>query len=583
MEITHRRAMLLLSIIVLGVYYPAVFADVNSLDDDLMLDQVSSLGISDIPKLFITTGAYYRPLVMASYVIDNRLFNQIEPIIHFENICIHLLNVLLVYLLASKLFSGAYTRFKAFISALLFAVNPLATESVAWISGRTDLLCSFFVLLAFLLVNKGIKEHKTVWSVLAAIFLFMGCLVKELAFFSVPALMIFTVYQDTARCSDFEWKSTRLLRIWHHQLPFIIIAVIYLIIRTLLAPNNFIKYAVNIEYASSTTDETFVLLEILRYFGFYLKKLVFPYPLNFAITNVYDTYIWIGLISLFVVAWLISLGRVYSISLAVVAFLLISAVYVALKNVAWTPAAERYLYLATAFWFIGLVDAVRLHLTSLVTKNYFQLIAFTLIATVTLTTVERLKIWQNNQSLYEDTLKKAPDFGPIRNQLAIALVEKNRYDEALAQIELGKDKKRQGDKVLLYINQALIEAQKKNYEKSVEILKSTSNGPNMAHPEVLKALINVTERRLVYDKSINPKKIRTELMVLHEIHYKRTGNTLHLYRSGQLALSLNNIEKAFNSFSTVSTYAPNDAYYKEAAKRLSGKLSVTKSQKTLGE
>lgn len=580
---SNHRAILLLSFVVLGIYYPAIFADVNSLDDDLMLEQVASLHLSDIATLFLTQSAYYRPLLMTSYVLDHRLLGQLTPVIHFENVLIHLVNVLLCYLLASRLFSDSKGRFPAFIAALLFAVHPLCVESVAWISGRTDLLCTTFILLSFLAIHRALMRKSVWWASASALMLFLGCLVKELAFFSIPAVMIFAAYLDASRESGYPWRPERILRIWAYLLPLFVVGIVYFFIRIFLSSINFIGYATKFTPSIDSAFESYLAVDALKYFGFYLKKLIWPYPLNFAIVQVPEIYAWFGAVALVVIVWVVAKKRIYSLAMVIILCILVSAIYVALKKVAWTPAAERYLYLTTLFWSVGIVDAIRQHLSSLAARKSFHVAAFVFVSLISMTTVQRLMVWQSNQALYEDTLKKTPDFAPIRNQLAIALVNENRYDEALRQIEIGKGNGLQGDKMLLYVNQALIEVEKKNYNRASEILKSTSNGPETAHPEVLKALINVNERRLVYGKKVESKMIRKELMTLHEIHYKRSRDLLHLYRTGQLALSLGDKDKAFACFSTVGSQAPEDAYFKKAAKKLALKTSPARTTSMNGE
>ncbi len=255
---------------------------------------------------------------------------------------------------------------------------------------------------------------------------------------------------------------------------------------------------------------------------------------------------------------------------------LLSAVYVAIRKVAWTPYAERYLYLATAFLAIGLVDAVRVHMPNLWGRPLFVAAVLLLLTTVAATTVQRVILWQSNQALYEDTVKKTPDFAPLRNQLAIALMENNRYTEALEQIDRGKSAGHQGDKVLLYINQAMVEVEKKNFDRAEAILLQTCRPHGKYHPEVLKAFINVYERKLVFDKNGDHVAVRRKLMKLHEKHYLQSGDTMHLYRTGQLALSLNDRKKAFECFSTVAFKAPVDAYFREPARKLALKCGTVK-------
>jgi len=89
---------------------------------------------------------YYRPLVMISYALNWKL-GKADPLgYHLFNLALHLASVLLFYLLFRKWFPD-----QALLAAALFALHPVLTEAVSKISGRTDLLAGFFILLSWLL------------------------------------------------------------------------------------------------------------------------------------------------------------------------------------------------------------------------------------------------------------------------------------------------------------------------------------------------------------------------------------------------------------------------------------------------
>lgn len=92
--------------------------------------------------------AYYRPMVMIYLMIGWHLFGNSAAGWHFASIAMHLLAVYLVFLLLEKITKNL--RVSA-IATLLFAVHPLRSESVAWISGMTDLFLALFIVPAFYL------------------------------------------------------------------------------------------------------------------------------------------------------------------------------------------------------------------------------------------------------------------------------------------------------------------------------------------------------------------------------------------------------------------------------------------------
>jgi Flp pilus assembly protein TadD len=88
---------------------------------------------------------YWRPVVTLSYMVDRHLFRDQPWGFHLVNLLLHAGSSCLVLLLARAL---PLPRGVPLGAALLFAVHPAHVESVAWISGRTDLWCGLFALAA---------------------------------------------------------------------------------------------------------------------------------------------------------------------------------------------------------------------------------------------------------------------------------------------------------------------------------------------------------------------------------------------------------------------------------------------------
>src|SRR4029077_11939329 len=94
-----------------------------------------------------------RPLVNLSYAIDRALWGG-EPFgFHASSVLLHMLNVALLFALARRL-SGS---FAAFAAAALFAVHPMMTEAVGYVSGRSEVLCAMFFLLALMAGRRWLR------------------------------------------------------------------------------------------------------------------------------------------------------------------------------------------------------------------------------------------------------------------------------------------------------------------------------------------------------------------------------------------------------------------------------------------
>ncbi|MDD5310179.1 MAG: tetratricopeptide repeat protein [Candidatus Omnitrophica bacterium] len=151
---TSRTLLLSAVIAVLGG-----FAYLNSLLNPFIWDDAFLVSanlhirsLAYIPRLFFENvyhqdmiGKFYRPVLMTSFALDYHQWG-LEPFgYHITNILIHLGNALLVFGIVRLVFRR---ELLAFLTAILFVLHPVQTESVTYISGRADPLAAFFCLLA---------------------------------------------------------------------------------------------------------------------------------------------------------------------------------------------------------------------------------------------------------------------------------------------------------------------------------------------------------------------------------------------------------------------------------------------------
>lgn len=94
---------------------------------------------------FMSRLIYWRPAVTASYALDWRLGDGSPIVFHATNLLWHALVAFLSYRAMHRWLGRALP---ALVAAALFALHPTKAESVAWISGRTDVLCAAMILLA---------------------------------------------------------------------------------------------------------------------------------------------------------------------------------------------------------------------------------------------------------------------------------------------------------------------------------------------------------------------------------------------------------------------------------------------------
>ena len=135
-----------------------------------------------------THANYYRPLQFLWYwALDG--FAGLNPqIFHLFHLCLCAGTVWLLFLLARELLGHDLA---AFAGALLWALNPLRVEVVAWIAALPDAGAAFFMIGSFGLFLRAEKEgaHPLARHALAALVYFPALFFKEVAL-SFPLLVI---------------------------------------------------------------------------------------------------------------------------------------------------------------------------------------------------------------------------------------------------------------------------------------------------------------------------------------------------------------------------------------------------------
>lgn len=90
-------------------------------------------------------GAYYRPAVFLGYTAEHALWGSAALGYHLTNVALHVVNTLLLIVVARRTGVSAAA---ALFGAAVFALHPVQSEAVAYVSGRTDLLMTTGALLS---------------------------------------------------------------------------------------------------------------------------------------------------------------------------------------------------------------------------------------------------------------------------------------------------------------------------------------------------------------------------------------------------------------------------------------------------
>ncbi|MBI1853283.1 MAG: glycosyltransferase family 39 protein [Planctomycetes bacterium] len=147
-------------------------------DRQLVLENPAVRSLKNVPAMLgLETGVpEARALRNASYALDWFVGNGSPVAFHVTNLLLHALATGLVFAVARRVMPRA-----ALASALLFALHPAHTESVAWIAGRKDVLATVFVLAGFLSFLRWRERGGNRWLAWLAAAFVAGVLSKEVA------------------------------------------------------------------------------------------------------------------------------------------------------------------------------------------------------------------------------------------------------------------------------------------------------------------------------------------------------------------------------------------------------------------
>lgn len=576
MSVRRGFLFLLLAFITLGIYYPSIFAGATSIDDVQMITGFMNIERLDLKSLFLpgTSGYYYRPLLAVTFVVDNIFWGMHESFMHLENVIFHLINVILVFLIAERVAIRYQIEGKTvpLCAAIIFAVHPINTESVNWISGRTDLLAGIFILLSILLLLKSIQTNKTFWSGAACVAFLMGCFAKEVAVCALPGLLLLIVSFDRQ-----ESFRRGVAKRWLCCLMLSSTGFIYFLFRffAFRQGDSGLKTA-----AVGVNSPAFNLLDIiqvgLKVYGFYLKKIFVPWPLNFAIISIPDYYLLFGVLLLILLAGLLWRRGLLS-ALCITGFCVLApALLVPLGKMAWTPVAERYLYIPSATFSI----AVTVLVSSKVLRERAPLrmpiffMTSVLLALCVSTTVNRNIIWQNNITLFQDTLRHSPNFFLAQNALAYSLLQEGKRDEAkqiLLSMEAPEGSKRGGK--LVDSNKASVLMAEGDLSGAKKILVRNIEESGFLYEKIVEQIISINASLIAKERDAQK---RNELVVetvgyFSKLH-DRTGDPFIFYRIGQFYLNVGDKKGAQAYFSKAYQGSPDGTHYKMAALKLAEKL-----------
>lgn len=432
------------------------FVYLNSLKNDFVFDDIGLVKdnnvIYNLKNIPYTIKHMYRPVRVISYTIDYHL-SGLNPLgYHISNIIYHaitsVLVYLVVYLITKNLLTPNSRLLTPLFAALIFASHPIHTDSVAYISGRRDILSTLFFLLGFYYFLRYRANVKWIYMALATMSFILGIFSKEMA---VTLPLIFLAYDFYMH---FNTRETRINLSFFKDigltLKTIFLKYKYLYIPFIVAGIAFSYYAVFILNASRRVNwyGGSILLNFITVARIWInsiKLLFYPVTLNadysfnaFPISRtLFEPRSLLSLVALAMIFYGILRLLLYSINYKTIAFCVVWFFITMLPVSHIIPHhelfAEHYLYLPS----LGFCLLIALLIDKLFNIQKYKYIFYALpvIAVILCSyrTIERNKDWRDDYTLWKKTCETAPDCARAHNNFGTVYFEKGMIDNAIVE------------------------------------------------------------------------------------------------------------------------------------------------------
>lgn len=443
-------------------FLPALFAEFLQWDDQVVLlsnDRYHAFTVDNLIWMTqATINGHWMPLTWLSYAIDYALWGADARGYHLTNLIIHAINGILVYALALRLIAIARglsgklpTRIHiaAAFAALFFAVHPLRTESVAWVTERRDVLSAMFLLAAALAYLRSaapgrVPIRSMPWYIASIALLALSLLGKAwgMSFFIVVMAIDWYPLRRLP-FSPFKWLTGDGLTVLIQKIPFAALGIFALMKAA---------HAVEAVFSPKTLDEWSITSRIVQaFYGlfWYIRTSLWPtnlsplYELPVPLNPWEPRFIAAYVFALFATIFLwVSRHRLPALVAAMGVYCVTIAPVLGFNQSGEQFVADRYSYLSC----IGLVivaaaGLLKLH-ESLSLKSappsrghlLLPIAGAILTAALTLLTFSQTTHWRTTLTLWEYAMTVTPT-PTLRTNYASALMEAGRKEEAIKEFE----------------------------------------------------------------------------------------------------------------------------------------------------
>ncbi len=390
-------------------------------------------------------------------------------VFHSLNLFFHIANGLLVFLL---IFSLVEDKWGACLGALLFLLHPLQVESVAWISEFRGILSAFFAFLA--LWQYGVYSEKKSEKKTGAMNYCMATLFFMSSVLAKPSTVVLPLI---AGILDVFVRKRSPKKVLWSLFPWLVISLLVTIGTKIVQPDQ------SLEFVTPVILRPLIALDIL---SFYTIKFFFPYPLcalygrtpEFLVESGTLLWSWIPGVFLLAGAWYYRRVPFFavSVSIFVIGFSpVIGMVSFVFQN--YSMVADRYLYISLLGPAVFLASSFARPRVLV----YKWLACALLIGVWIFISWERLPVWQNSITLWQNVVKQNPTLCVPHNNLASALEREGKFSQAIYHYSQALKIKPEAvlfhkSLALLYQKQGQLDRAQEHYEETIRLNPQYAQG-----------------------------------------------------------------------------------------------------------
>jgi len=422
------------------VYWPTLNNAFIWDDDAYVVNNVQLRTLDGLKNIWLRLGAVpqYYPLVHTTYWLEYHVWGLYPTGYHVTNLALHIASAILIWRLLVRLgVPGAW------LAAAIFAVHPVAVESVAWVTERKNVLscalalASILAYLSFRPLDDATaaapRSGRRAWGFYAlSLALFLGALLSKTVTASVPAVLLVITWWKRGRIS---WRDVAPL------VPFFALGLGLAYVTVWMEQTH--VGAVGPEWDLSFTERTLIAGRAL---WFYAAKLFFPYPLIFFYHRwTIDSGVWwqylypLAAVAVLVVFWTMRnrIGRGPLAAALIFGGVLLPALgYFNVYPFRFSFVADHFQYHASIA-LIGLASAAgvtALERWTSADSPLRVLAAGAVLLVLGAIAQERTRAYRDLVTLYEDTLAKNPTSWAARFNLGESLLSSGKPEEGIKEI-----------------------------------------------------------------------------------------------------------------------------------------------------